>query len=207
MALALLTGATLDTLARAYLFRWIGQAAIAARAVAELSYLALLFLLAARALPGDASLRSRVARGTTLFVLPLLLGAFWAAQRLAGPREFALVLYHAQRVHLWLDVWPLAYAGPLGLALACALGGALSTDPMRRQTAAAIVLIAASGHAPQSLGRVVAAALGLVVCARAIVSARRWPPAPSGGIERGDRARDASARAIDDAGRHGVAEP
>lgn len=207
MATALLCTESLDLLVREHLDMRLGQALIGARAVAEVAYLALLVLIAGRMLPGDASPRARAARLTTLFLLPVLLGAFYLAQRSVGTRDFALILYHAQRVRLWVDAWPLAYAVPVALALACAVAGALSGDARRSQMAAASILIVASGHAPQALGRVLTATLGLVLCARAVASEYLLEPIDSTGSQRGDRTRDPVAGAVDDVGSDGVTEP
>lgn len=207
MATALLCAESLEALTREHLDRRLGQALIAARALAEVAFLGVLVVAAARMLPGDASRRGRAARLATLFVLPLALGGFYLAQRALGTREFALVLYHAERVHLWIDTWPLAYAAPLGLALACAVGGALSGDARRAQTAAATVLLVASGHAPQTLGRVLTATLGLVLCARAVAAELAATPDASAGAERSDRARDSVAGTVDGLGGDRVAEP
>lgn len=207
MATALLCAESLDVLMREHLDLRLGQALIGARAVGEVAYLGLLVLIAGRMFPGDASSRGKAARLTALFLLPVLLGAFYLAQRAIGARDFALILYHAQRVRLWVDVWPLAYAVPVALALACAVAGMLSGDARRAQTAAAAVLIVASGHDPQALGRVLTATLGLVLCARTVASEQAVAAVDSTGSQGSDRARDPVAGAVDDVGRDGVTEP
>jgi hypothetical protein len=207
MAAASLGAEGLESVTRVRLDPWLVRTLEVTRALGEIGYLGLLVLLAALMLPVDGSTRSRIARATAFFLLPVALGAFYLAERQLGAKAFTVVLYHAQRVHLFVDTWPWprVYAVPLALVTSCAFAGVLS-GAYRGQAAGAAVLLVASGYAPHALGRLLTSTLGVVLCARvALAQAGRADAASA--VERRDRASDAVARPIDDVRSDGVAEP
>jgi hypothetical protein len=84
--------------------------------------------------------------------------------------DYALLLYHAQRVTLFIDSWPRLYAVPIALALASSLAAVLATDPVRRQAAAGTLLLLSSGYAPHAPGRLLTLTLALLLIARAVIA-------------------------------------
>jgi hypothetical protein len=129
----------------------------------------LLLAVTPLALPNGNDLRSRLARTTGFFLLPLALGGLYMAERTLQ-HDYALLLYHAQRVTLLIDSYPRAYSVPLALALAAGLSGGLGPHAGRRQAAAGTLLLLASGYAPFSPGRLLASVLGVLLIARSIIA-------------------------------------
>ncbi len=142
----------------------------------EACYLLLLCSIAPLLLPSRAGTRSRLARLAGFFVLPIALGALYMAEA-ALENDYALLLYHAQRVTLFIDSWPQIYAVPIGLALSGSLAAVLAKDPVRRQAAAGVLLLLSSGYAPHAPGRLLTCTLSMVLIARALIAPGQ-PPAP-----------------------------
>ena len=96
-------------------------------------------------------MRSRWARLVGFFVLPIALGSLYMAER-ALQNDYALLLYHAQRVTLFIDIWPRLYAVPIGLALSGSVAALVARDAAGRQAAAGVLLLLGSGYAPHAPG-------------------------------------------------------
>ena len=114
-------------------------------------------------------MRSRVARLAGFFLLPIALGSMYLAERVLQ-NDYALLLYHAQRVTLFIDSWPRLYAIPIGLALAGSTAALLASDQAAKQAAAGVLLLIGSGYAPHAPGRLLTSTLALVLIARAIIA-------------------------------------
>jgi hypothetical protein len=132
----------------------------------ELSYLALLLLAAFAVMPRfRTGRRELLARAGGFAVVGAALSLMHVA-RAALKAEYGVLLYHAQRVELFLDgasyVYALPFAAALGAALAAMLAGAA-----RVQAGAALLLILVSSSAPQAPGRLLTMTLGFVLLARA----------------------------------------
>jgi len=148
---------------------WITQGQRIMQAIGEGCYLVLLLTVTPLVLPSGNDLRSRLARMAGFFLLPLALGGLYLAERTLQ-HDYALLLYHAQRVTLLIDSYPRAYSVPLALALAAGLAGALGPHAGRRQAAAGALLLLASGFAPFSPGRLLASVLGVLLISRSIIA-------------------------------------
>ena len=160
----------LARLAQVSLTTWQVQLKSLTQGAGELCYLALLVLAVPLCLPAGPVLgRERFARLSALFCLPLFLGGFHAMERSLGS-DFTLLLYHAQRVSLFIDGWPRFYALPLGLACASIVAAALSQDRIRNQAGAATFLLLSSGYAPHAPVRLLTLALSMVLIARVVVA-------------------------------------
>lgn len=135
----------------------------------ELTYLALLLTSALLLVPRELRRpRAGFARAVGFAVLMASLLGLYQAQRTLQA-DYGILMYHAQRVGLMLDRWPLIYALPFGVGL----GGALSAmivGGARMQAGTAMLLIFASGYAPQTPGRLLCMTLGFVLLSRAITS-------------------------------------
>jgi hypothetical protein len=159
----------LQMLAQVQLQLWQVQLQQAAAGVGEVSYLALLAGMARLTLPLRADTRSRVARVLAFVLLPVVLGALYTAERKLD-NDFTLLLYHAQRVTLFIDSWPRLYAIPIALAVAASFAAAIGTDVIRKQAAAGVLLLLASGYTPHAPGRLMTAALALLLISRALIA-------------------------------------
>ena len=148
---------------------WLSQGQRVLQAIGEACYLLLLLSVTPLVLPSGNDLRSRLARTAGFFLLPLALGGLYLAER-ALQHDYALLLYHAQRVTLLIDSYPRAYSVPLALVLAAGLSGGLGPQAGRRQAAAGALLLLASGYAPFSPGRLLASVLGVLLIARSIIA-------------------------------------
>jgi hypothetical protein len=152
------------------------------QSVGELFYLLLLTGMAALLMPKRVDRRSRIARIAAFFVLGIALGALVLAERMLD-NDYALLLYHAQRVTLFIDAWPTLYSAPIGLALAGAVAALIAREAAPKQAAAGLLLLLGSGYAPHAPGRLLTWTLALVLIARAIIapSQERQEPAAARG--------------------------
>jgi uncharacterized membrane protein YoaT (DUF817 family) len=140
----------------------------------ELSYVGLLFASVPVLVSRGLRLRDLIARSFGLAVLVASLYALRTAQA-ALHNDYPVLFYHAQRVGLLLDRWPLAYAVPFCLALsaiATAMVGAANSA--RWQAACGMLLLFAAGYTPKAPGRLLSLALGFVLLSRAL-SALKGP--------------------------------
>jgi hypothetical protein len=142
------------------------------QALGEVCYLVLLIGMARWVLPAGLDTRSRVSRLVALFVLPIALGGMYLAER-ALQRDYALFLYHAQRVTLFIDTWPRLYAVPIALALASSIAAAIGNNPTRKQGAAGLLLLLGSGFAPHAPGRLLTSVLAMILIARSLIAQER----------------------------------
>jgi hypothetical protein len=169
MAACALTAQLLQVLSQVQLQIWQLQAQQIAQSAGEVCYLLLLVGMVRIVLPAERDRRSRLSRLLAFFLLPVVLGGLYLAER-ALDNDYALLLYHAQRVTLFIDSWPRLYALPLGLAAAASFAAWFATDPIRRQAAAGVLLLLGSGYTPHAPGRLLTSALALVVIARALIA-------------------------------------
>jgi hypothetical protein len=145
-------------------------------ATSEFTYLALLLASPALLLPRSMRPRAVVARALGFAALIATFLGFYQAEHLLRA-DYAILLYHAQRVGLVLDRWPLAYALPFAVGLGSSVS-AMAAGGAHFQAGAAIVLILSSGHAPEAPGRLLCMTLGFVLLGRAIISLEA-PVAPA----------------------------
>lgn len=165
----------LQVVSQLQLALWQVQAQQAVSSLGEVCYLLLLVGLAKFMLPGRADVRARIGRLLALFVLPAVLGAAYLAERVLDD-DFALLLYHAQRVTLFIDSWPRLYAVPVALVVAASVAAVVGGDANRRQAAAGALLLIGAGFTPHAPGRLLTSALALLLIARALMgSAERDP--------------------------------
>jgi hypothetical protein len=179
MAVCVLSAQVLQLVAQVRLVDWQLSAQQAAQGVGEVCYLLLLAGMTPLLMPHRSDTRSRLSRMAGFFMLPIVLGALYMAER-ALQSDYTVLLYHAQRVTLFIDVWPRLYAVPIGLAAASSVAALCAADTVARQAAAAVLLLLASGYAPHAPGRILTGTLAIVLLARAIVSpaATLAPPKP-----------------------------
>jgi hypothetical protein len=140
-----------------------------AQALGELSYVGVLLasfpLLVARGL----RLRDLIARSAGIAMLVASVYALRTAEA-ALNNDYPVLFYHAQRVGLVLDRWPLAYAIPFCLALSAITTALIAERGARWQAAAGVLLLFAAGYAPKAPGRLLSMALGFVLLSRALVA-------------------------------------
>lgn len=169
MAMMTMIAQVLRLMTRSQLEPWKLQAFEVFFAGGELAYLLLLLGLCPLAIPGRHGLRNRVGRIAIFFFTPVFLGGLYLAERQLRS-DYTLLLYHAQRVNLFIDEWPQLYSVPLAMGTAVAIGGALSSDPVRRQGAAALCLLVAAGFSPHAPGRLLSLTLALILVARTVIA-------------------------------------
>jgi len=173
MGVASLTSQVLQLATRVQLSVWTLTAQRLAQGLGELSYVLLLIALAPVLVPAGADGRARAARTAGYIALALTLGGLYMAERALGP-DYSLLLYHAQRVSLFIDSFPRLYSVPIGLALSASLAAALGADPRKQQAAAGALLLVASGYAPFAPGRLLTSVLGAVLVCRTVLAG--WTP-------------------------------
>lgn len=148
---------------------WKHRAYETLQGLGEISYLGLLFasfpLLAAR----GTTARQLLARAAGLLTL-VAAGYGLRVAHQALHNDFAILLYHAQRVGLLLERSPALYALPMCLALAGAASALVAGGAARVQAATATLLIFASGYGPRAPGRLLTMTLGFILLARAIAA-------------------------------------
>jgi hypothetical protein len=150
---------------KAWSLRYLGIA----RGIGESCYLALLIGAGLLALPARGARRALLSRLIAFFAMPICLGAFYAAELTLGS-DYSLLLYHSQRVSLFVDTLPRLYAIPLAIATTGGLAGLAGEGPGRRQAAAAALLLLGSGFAPQAPGRLLTFLLSLTLLARGLIA-------------------------------------
>jgi hypothetical protein len=137
--------------------------------IGEIAYLLLLLGMTPLLVPRRRDRRSGWARQAGFFVLPIVLGTLYLAE-LRLDNDYALLLYHAQRVTLFIDSWPRLYSVPIGIALAATVSALVAKGEGTKQAAAGVLLLLASGCAPHAPGRLLTWTLALVLIARAIIA-------------------------------------
>jgi hypothetical protein len=173
MAASSLLSQVLQVASRIQLQVWTLTTQRIAQGVGEASYLLLLCALPPMLLPSGSDLRARAARMAGYIALPLLLGGLYVAERSLG-QDYSLLLYHAQRVSLFIDTYPRLYSVPIALALSAGLAASLGREPLKQQAAAGAVLLVASGYAPFAPGRLLTSVLGAVLVCRTVLAG--WEP-------------------------------
>jgi hypothetical protein len=148
---------------------WARQAALICKAAGEAIYLALLIAAFPLLVPRGLRARELFARSVGFAVLVLAIYALRTAQH-ALNNDYGLLLYSAQRVSLFLDRWPLAYALPVCLVLSATTTALLSGGSARIQAAAGLLLIFSAGYATRAPGRLLSLTVGFMLLARALVA-------------------------------------
>jgi hypothetical protein len=154
---------------------WARQAALISKAAGEVTYLLLLIAAFPLLVPRGLRARQLFARSVGFAVLVLSVYAQRTAQH-ALHGDYGLLLYSAQRVSLFLDRWPLAYAVPFCLVLSATTTALLSGGSARIQAAAGMLSIFAAGYATRAPGRLLSLAVGFMLLARALVAFTEHAP-------------------------------
>jgi hypothetical protein len=96
--------------------------------------------------------------------------------------DFGVVLYGAQRLVLFIDSFPLAYALPIAVATGVGAAALASSTASDRQVGAGVLLLLAAGYAPKTPLTLLVMVLGVVLLSRAATAlglcralARRHP--------------------------------
>jgi hypothetical protein len=154
---------------------WAHSAVAFTKAAGEVIYL--LLLTAAFPLLVPRGLRARVlfARSVGFAVLVLAFYAQLTARR-ALQADYSLLVYSAQRVSLWLDHSPLAYAVPFCLLLSATTTALLSGGSAQVQAATGMLSIFAAGYATRAPGRLLTLAVGFMLLARALIALTEQAP-------------------------------
>lgn len=177
MAICALLAQLLEQISHIWVSGWQVVAQSSLQSTGEICYLLLLTGMTPLLWPTRRDWRSRLASLFGFIVLPVVLGSLFAAERtLHG--DYTLLLYHAQRVTLFIDSWPRAYSIPIGLAVASLVAATIEGGRVHVQAAAGAMLLLASGYAPLAPGRLLTSALGFVLLARAILAATQPPEVP-----------------------------
>jgi hypothetical protein len=140
-----------------------------AQGLGELSYVGILLVSFPLLIPRGLRLRDLIARSVGIAVMVASVYALRTAEA-ALHNEYPVLFYHAQRVGLFLDRWPLAYAVPFCLALSAIATALVGSHGARWQAAVGVLLLFAAGYAPKAPGRLLSLALGFVLLSRAIVA-------------------------------------
>jgi hypothetical protein len=118
--------------------------------------------------PRGRDRRSRVslAAGVVTFLVAMSL-SWWGLNSLRG--DFAVVLYGAERVELFLESAPFVYVVLLSTAVAVGVAGVTSGDSAHRQAGAGVLLLVAGGYAARSPGRLLMTVLAVALLARTCI--------------------------------------
>lgn len=143
----------------------------------ELSYVGLLLASVPVLVPRGLRMRDLIARSFGLAVLVASLYALRTAQA-ALHNDYPVLFYHAQRVGLLLDRWPLAYAVPFCLALSAIATALVGATGARWQAACGMLLLFSAGYTPKASGRLLSLALGFALLSRALAALKDPPASP-----------------------------
>jgi hypothetical protein len=165
----------LDFVPDAQLDPWTHHATTVCKAASEIVYLALLLAAAPLLVPKGMHVRALIARSLGFAVLVLCLYAQITAQR-ALHADYALLIYSAQRLSLFLDHYPLAYSAPFCLVLSSVTTGLLGGGAVRIQAASGMLLIFAAGHSTRAPGRLLSLAVGFMLLSRALIAFSEHAP-------------------------------
>jgi hypothetical protein len=165
----------LDVVPDAQLDPWTHRATRICKGASEVVYLFLLITATPLLVPRGLRMRALLARSLGFAVLVLSFYVQLTAQRTLHA-DYALLVYSAQRVSLWLDRWPLAYAAPFGLLLSATTTGLLNGGALRVQAACGMLLLFSAGHATRAPGRLLSLALGFLLLARALIALTEHAP-------------------------------
>lgn len=173
-ALNLLT-VVLDFAPDAQLDPWMHRAMLICKGAGEVVYLLLLLSAFPLLVPRGLRMRALVARSLGFAVLVMTFYAQLTAEHHLHA-DYALLLYSAQRVSLWLDRYPMAYAVPFCLLLSASITGLLNGGAVRLQAASGMLLIFSAGYATRAPGRLLSLAIGFMVLARALIALTEHAP-------------------------------
>lgn len=179
-ALGALTAQLFELIAKQSLVAWHEQGRAVAARVGELAYLLALLVSPFFVTPASDTGRDRIARGIGALVLALAAVAFHLYGG-ALSRDFAITLYNAQHVSLFVDSMAALYAIPIGAALAAGTAALVGSEPTRRQAGLALLLWLGSGFAPRAPDRLLTATLACLLLLRAVAARRAAAvePAPA----------------------------
>lgn len=135
----------------------------------EIGYLVALVASAVVLSHNDEDRHRSWVRFVTFLVLGACGSAFVLAELSLGA-DFAVILYHAQRLRLLLEASPLAYGLPLSVATATAVGALASSRSSHRQLAIGTLLLVSGGYLPQAPGQLLVLALGACLISRAVAA-------------------------------------
>jgi hypothetical protein len=184
----------LDFVPDAQLDPWTHRAAAICKGAGELVYLVLLISAFPLLVPRGLHMRALFARSVGFAVLILAFYAQLTAHH-ALRADYGLLVYSAQRVSLWLDRWPLAYAVPFCLLLAATVTGLLNGGAIRVQAASGMLLIFSAGYATRAPGRLLSLAIGFMLVARALMALTQHAPFRSMTPPAAKRSREPAAPA------------
>lgn len=176
-ALAALNLATvvLDFAPDAQLDPWMRRAMTVCKWAGEIVYLILIVSAFPLLVPRGVQMRTLVARSIGFAVLVLSFYAQLSAHQ-ALHADYGLLVYSAQRVSIWIDRYPLAYAIPFCFLLSSTVTGLLNGGAARVQAAAGMMLIFSAGHATRAPGRLLSLAVGFMLLSRAITAMTELAP-------------------------------
>jgi hypothetical protein len=179
-ALCALAAQLFELFARQSLVAWHEQSRALAARVGEGCYLLGLIASPFFVTPASDGLRDRIARGLGVVVLGLAAIAFHLFSG-ALSRDYAVTLYNAQHVSLFVDSMPALYAIPIGAALAAATAAVIGSEPARQQAGLGLLLWLGSGFAPRVPDRLLTATLASLLLLRAVAarSVANATPAPA----------------------------
>jgi len=143
--------------------------ASALRGVGEIGYVIVLIATAFFVFPRATDLRGQFARIAMVVTFGASVFGFHIAQSALGT-DFALLLYHAQRVSGLIDTLPFAYSFPISIGFAASIGALMAKDRSRFQAAIGVVLLLSAGFAPYSPERLLTQTLAAVLIARSIIA-------------------------------------
>jgi hypothetical protein len=165
----------LDFAPDAQLDPWMHRAMLICKGAGEVVYLLLLLAAFPLLVPRELRMRALVARSIGFAVLVLTFYTQLTAEHKLHA-DYALLLYSAQRVSLWLDRYPLGYAVPFCLLLSASVTGLLYGGGIRLQAASGMLLIFSAGYATRAPGRLLSLAIGFMVLARALIALTEQAP-------------------------------
>lgn len=133
----------------------------------ELAYLAAPLAFAALIFRPKADERWQTMAGIAAVVSAGIGGALIYAWR-ETDSSFAVLLYGAQHVEMWIENASAAYIAPCALAFGVATAGIVAKHPQTRWLGIAALLLACAGYAPRAPAPMVAAVLAATLLARTV---------------------------------------
>ncbi len=143
--------------------------ALTLKGIGEVGFMLTPLLVGVSVFPRGRTTRSRVALavGVLAFAATAALG-WWGMAELRA--DFAIVLYGAARVELWLEAAPAVYVLLFAAAVGIGAGALASGDAIHRQAGAGVLLLVASGYAARSPGRLLMTVLAVALLSRACLA-------------------------------------
>lgn len=157
-----LAGQVLDILVRIQLTMLRVRLGQTAAVLGQLGFLVAVLAVSLRLFLTAAARREQRLNWALLGVT--LISSFLLARHLG--EDFPVVLYHAQRVHLLLELAPFVHTLPICFALAGGIAGLLNSAAGKRQLALCALLFVSAGYNPHAPGRLLLLSLGMLLLAR-----------------------------------------